>query len=135
MSLRDRLKSKKESKSAAQRGEYVISIAKVSNAVNKIKNPADLGNIVKEFSKFLNTLEAQNARIVFSGDFDLGQRTLLNCILGGFLEEDSTKSNKKSSQEDVAENYEEQNTQTKISKRRKTIRERLAAKAQNDSEE
>ena len=134
MSLRDRLKSKKESKAAAQRGEYIISIAKVSNAVNKVKNPADLGNIVKEFSKFLNTLEAQNARIVFSGDFDLGQRTLLNCILGGFLEDGSSKMNKETSVDETEENNTEKN-ESKISKRRKAIRERLAAKAETESED
>lgn len=134
MSLRDRLRSKKEAKTAAQRGEYIISIAKVSNAVNKVKNPADLGNIVKEFSKFLNTLEAQNARIVFSGDFDLGQRTLLNCILGGFLEDGSAKMIKESSVDESDENNTEKK-ESKISKRRKTIRERLAAKAETESED
>ena len=134
MSLRDRLRSKKETKTAAQRGEYIISIAKVSNAVNKVKNPADLGNIVKEFSKFLNTLEAQNARIVFSGDFDLGQRTLLNCILGGFLEDGSAKLLKEASVDEADDNNTEKK-ESKISKRRKTIRERLAAKAEAESED
>ena len=134
MSLRDRLRSKKETKTAAQRGEYIISIAKVSNAVNKVKNPADLGNIVKEFSKFLNTLEAQNARIVFSGDFDLGQRTLLNCILGGFLEDGSAKLLKEASVDEADDNNTEKK-ESKISKRRKTIRERLAAKTEAESED
>ena len=76
MSLRDRLKSKKEAKTAAERGEFRISIAKVTHAVNKMKNPADLGNIVKEFAKFLNTLEANDAQITFSGNFDLGQKNI-----------------------------------------------------------
>ncbi len=135
MSLRERLKSKKDAKATAQKGEYVISIAKVSNAVNKIKNPADLGNIVKEFSKFLNTLETQNARIVFSGDFDLGQRTLLNCILGNFLDDGAKAKQILSDAIIQDEQGDSSNIQeTKISKRRKTIRERLAAKTETDDE-
>ncbi len=135
MSLRERLKSKKDAKATAQKGEYVISIAKVSNAVNKIKNPADLGNIVKEFSKFLNTLETQNARIVFSGDFDLGQRTLLNCILGNFLD-DGAKAKQILSDAIIQDEQDDSSNiqETKISKRRKTIRERLAAKTETDDE-
>lgn len=135
MSLRDRLRSKKETKTSAQRGEYVISIAKVSNAVNKVKNPADLGNIVKEFSKFLNTLEAHNARIVFSGDFDLGQKTLLNCILSNFLEDGASTKSLKSIQENSDDEINNSvKKETKISKRRKTIRERLAASAETEQD-
>ncbi len=129
MSLRDRLKSKKEARLSAQRGEYKISIAKVIKAVNKTKNAADLGNIIKEFSKFLNTLEAQNAQIVFSGDFDTGQRTLLNCILGSFIDDGSEIFDCSSDEE------QENKPAAKLIRKRKSVKARLAEAEESDNEE
>ena len=126
MSLKDRLRSKKEAKSLAKSEscQFKISIKKVTEAAAKVKNPADLGNIVKEFSKFLNTLASEDAQITFSGNFDLGQRTLLNCILSNFLDD------KKSS---VAENTEEDiqekpKPESKLIKKRKSIKSKLREK-------
>ena len=125
MSLRDRLKTKKEAKAvkkaALEEGEIRISIEKVTNAVAKMKNSADLGNIIKEFAKFLNTLEAQNASITLSGNFDLGQRTLLNCVLSNFLEDSSTLQ----AEEDGAE---QEKPASKLIKKRKSVKQRLAEK-------
>lgn len=132
MSLRDRLKSKKEAKTAAERGEFRISIAKVTHAVNKMKNPADLGNIVKELAKFLNTLEANDAQITFSGNFDLGQKTLLNCILGNFLDDGSDKRIKNCTAE---EDTDTNKPASKLIRKRKSVKERLAEKEALEAEE
>lgn len=86
MSLKDRLKGKKEAKLSVQAGEYKISVKKIADAISTIKNPADLGNIVKELAKFLKAMDARDAQIVLKGDFDLGQKTLLNCVLANFLD-------------------------------------------------
>ena len=90
MALKDRIKAKKETTKTTQSKkncEYNISIKKVTEATTKVKNSADLGNIVKEFAKFLNSLVPNNAKITISGDFDLGQQTLLNCLIANFIEE------------------------------------------------
>ena len=83
MSLRDRIKSRREAKNAVggESCEFNISVKKVIKAIENVSDPADLGNIVKEFSRFLNTVSAQDTTITFKGNFDLGQRTLLNCVL------------------------------------------------------
>jgi len=115
MSLKDRIRSKKEAKNLAGRTEYSISIEKVSKAVVNSKNSEDLGNIVREFAKFLNTLEPQNTKILFSGDFDMGQKTLLNCLLANFLEENSSDTTVKNNDEDVSET-------PKLIKKRKSLK-------------
>lgn len=130
MSLRDRLKSKKEAKISAEKGEFKISINKVSNAVSKIKNPADLGNIVKEFAKFLNTLDASDAQITFSGNFDLGQKTLLNCVFANFLDDGSDVKKIKRCSDSVSavDSEDEVKPASKLIRKRKSVKERLAEK-------
>lgn len=119
MSLKDRLKSKKESKWLSEAGEYRISVAKVVKAVSGVKNPADLGNIVKEFSKFLNSMEAKDAQIVFRGNFDMGQRTLLNCVLANFIDDGIP------SDEDDYET-DETSPASKLIRKRKSVKARLS---------
>ncbi len=123
MSLKDRLRSKKEAKAAlkAEQCEFKISIKKVTDAAGKVKNVSDLGNIVKEFSKFLSTLASEDAKITFSGSFDLGQRTLLNCVLAKFLEDDK----KPEISFDDDENTEEPKLESKLIKKRKSVKAML----------
>lgn len=121
MSLKDRIKAKKEQRIADRKTEYNISISKVSKAISSTKDASDLGNIIREFAKFLNTLEPQNAKITFSGDFDLGQRTLLNCILGSFLEDELTNS------QDSVESTDESTSESEI-----LIRKRKSSKSQEE---
>ena len=125
MSLKERLKNRKEEKLAAraQACRFDISIKKVTETAEKMENPADLGNIVKEFAKFLNTLASDDAKITFSGNFDLGQRTLLNCVLSSFLT-DSKKSGQIIDSYDVEE-PEEIKPEPKLIRKRKTVRERV----------
>ena len=122
MSLKDRLRSKKEAKAAlkAEQCEFKISIKKVTDAAGKVKNVSDLGNIVKEFSKFLSTLASEDAKITFSGSFDLGQRTLLNCVLTKFLEDE-----KKPEISFDDENTEEPKLESKLIKKRKSVKAML----------
>ncbi len=122
MSLKDRLRSKKEAKAAlkAEQCEFKISIKKVTDAAGKVKNVSDLGNIVKEFSKFLSTLASEDAKITFSGSFDLGQRTLLNCVLAKFLEDE-----KKPEISFDDENTEEPKLESKLIKKRKSVKAML----------
>lgn len=131
MSLKDRLRSKKEAKAAAKAElcEFKISIKKVTEAAGKIKNASDLGNIVKEFSKFLNTLASDDAKITFSGSFDLGQRTLLSCILSNFID-DGKASIKETAQDE--EEPEEKKSDSKLIRRRKSVKAKLA-QAQEES--
>ena len=122
MSLKDRLRSKKEAKAAlkAEQCEFKISIKTVTDAAGKVKNVSDLGNIVKEFSKFLSTLASEDAKITFSGSFDLGQRTLLNCVLAKFLEDE-----KKPEISFDDENTEEPKLESKLIKKRKSVKAML----------
>lgn len=131
MSLKDRLRSKKEAKATAKAEmcEFNISIKKLTEAAGKVKNPADLGNIVKEFSKFLNTLASVDAKITFSGSFDLGQRTLLNCILSNFID-DGKPSLKEISNED--DEYEEIKPESKLIRRRKSVKAKLEEASINE---
>lgn len=135
MSLKDRLRSKKEAKIAAKSEscEFKISIKKVTEAAGKIQNPADLGNIVKEFSKFLNTLVSEDAKITFSGSFDLGQRTLLNCILANFIEDGKTVVKRSEAIEEETADEEEAAAESKLIKRRKAVKAKIA-KALKDAE-
>ncbi len=116
MSLKDRIKSKKSSFSS-EAGEYKISIAKLAKAASKVKNPADLGNIVKEFSRFLNAMDARDAQLIFRGNFDLGQRTLLNCVLSNFID-DGIYDEEEESEDETA-------STSKLVRRRKSVKERL----------
>lgn len=122
MSLKDRLKSKKEAKMLSEAGEYKISISKVAKAVAGVKNPADLGNIVKEFAKFLNSMEAHDAQIVFKGNFDMGQRTLLNCVLANFIDDGMCE-------DEDDEDMEESKPASKLIRKRKSVKSRLSEDA------
>lgn len=124
MSLKDRIKAKKEAKSLAAKSQYNISIKKLAQAASKMQNADDLGNIVREFAKFMNSLEPQNAKITFSGDFDMGQRTLLNCLLASFLEDDDSEIAKEDSKEiDI-----DDEPTPKLIKKRKSIKTRMIEK-------
>ncbi len=116
MSLKDRIKGKKGGFSS-EAGEYKISIAKLAKAAAKVKNPADLGNIVKEFSRFLNAMDTKDAQLIFRGNFDLGQRTLLNCVLSNFIDDGIY--------EEDEENDNEEPSPSKLVRRRKSVKERL----------
>ena len=123
MSLKDRIKAKKEVRPDTEKSEYKLSVAKISKAIGSVKNPSDLGKIIKEFSKFLNTLEANNASIVFSGDFDMGQKTLLNCMLANFMEDGSKKVL-------LLENEDVEKPVSKLIKKRKSLKAKLAEKTE-----
>lgn len=134
MSLRDRLRSKKETKkteaqiesTSGELCEFKLSITKVTKAVNNIKNPADLGKIVKEFSKFLNTLASKNAKITFSGSFDLGQRTLLNCMLASFAEDEKMPVEQTTQADEEPQKAEEPpKEEPKLIRRRRSIKTKI----------
>lgn len=136
MSLRERLKNKKEAKAikkaAIEAGEFKISIEKVCSAVSRMKNPADIGNIVKEFAKFLSTLQTQDAQVLFKGNFDLGQRTLLSCMLSGFLDDGKSNMNSVTPETSQEENQIEQENPPKLIRKRRTVKQRLAEKAESE---
>lgn len=126
MSLKDRIKLKKEARNLAAKTEYIISVDKVAKAITKMNSAEDLGNITREFAKFLNSLEAKNAKIVFSGEFDMGQKTLLNCILSSFLEDDSDEVDAEVSAEDVLD--------SKLIQKRRSLKSKLAVKKDEEEE-
>lgn len=129
MSLKDRLRSRKEAKANLSNEvcEFDISVKKIIKAIEKVENPADLGNIVKEFSRFLNTLSAQDTTVTVKGRFDLGQRTLLNCILSNF-----EKSNNELVENNLLDDGE--NKGSKLVRRRKSVRAKLEAAAAREEE-
>ena len=115
MSLKERLKNTKESKS--ETCEFKISIKKVTDAVDNMENSEDLGNIIKEFSKFLKTLDAKNSNIIFGGNFDLGQKTLLSCILSNFIEgKDKPNQNEENNEPEL---------KSELIKKRQSVRAKL----------
>ena len=126
MSLKDRLKNKREEKLAARAEScrFEKKKKKVTEAAAKVKNPADLGNIVKEFARFLNTLASDDAKITFSGNFDLGQRTLLNCVLSSFLT-DSKSLGQEIELVESENSQEEVKPEPKLIRKRKSVRERV----------
>lgn len=138
MSLRDRLRSKKETKIEQEKTavveknnelcEFKISIDKIAKAVSNVENPADLGNIVKEFAKFLNTLSPKNTGLSLKGDFDLGQKMLLNCILSNFLVDNEKTAKETAKKEIIQEAPKEDST---LIRKRKSLRTKL--KEQSDS--
>lgn len=125
MSLKDRIKLKKEARNCSAKTEYVISVSKVAKAITNTQSAEDLGNITREFAKFLSSLEAKNTKIVFTGEFDMGQKTLLNCILASFLEDAVETTEDADSQEDVLE--------TKLIQKRRSLKSKLANKADSDN--
>lgn len=127
MSLKERLKNTKETKNKIETSEFTISIKKLTSSVDSMENAEDLGNIIKEFSKFLKTLDANNSNIVFSGNFDLGQKTLLSCILSNFIDT-------KDEQEETADETQNETTEAKsaLIKKRQSVRAKLK-KLKNDN--
>lgn len=135
MSLKDRLKNKvktkkPQTKPTGELCEFKISIKKVSKAINSVSNVSDLGNIVQEFSKFLSTLPTENANITFSGNFDLGQKTLLNCVLGNFLDNCVTETIGAADQN--GDEKEQPKEPSKLIKKRRSLKSKLAK--ENDEE-
>lgn len=120
MSLKERLKNTKETKPKAETCEFKISINKLTSAVDKMENAEDLGNIIKEFSKFLKTLDANNSNIIFSGNFDLGQKTLLSCILSNFV--NSEQEQEETTNETALETNE---AKSALIKKRQSVRAKL----------
>ena len=126
MSLKDRIKMKKEARNAAAKTQYCISVHKVAQAISKMKNAEDLGNITREFAKFLTSLEAKNAKILFTGEFDMGQKTLLNCMLASFLEDDSD--------DIIVDETEDEVIESKLIKKRRSLKAKIAEKQLDESE-
>ena len=128
MSLKDRLKNKKNQKENStnsdrlQLCEFNISVKKVIEAINNVKNPEDLGNILKEFSKILNTLAPENSKITFSGNFDLAQKTLLTCILSNFL----------SASQNTVLDIPQSTEDSKLIRKRKSVRAKLKKAIQKE---
>ena len=122
MSLKERIKRRREAKNIINNEtcEFNISVKKVIKAIDNVNNVADLGNIVKEFAKFLNTVSDKNTEITFKGNFDLGQKTLLNCFLTKF------EKGNDDFEQDVLGDVEEKNS-SKLVRRRKSVREKLEA--------
>lgn len=100
MPLKDRIKSKKtenlpertndcsfinEKKSV----EFKVSVEKLTERILSVKDNANLGAIVKEIAKFLGSLSENNAEIVLKGNFDIGKKALIACLLSNISEESS----------------------------------------------
>ena len=62
-------------------------------------------------------MDTKDAQLIFRGNFDLGQRTLLNCVLSNFIDDGIY--------EEDEENDNEESSPSKLVRRRKSVKERL----------
>ncbi len=103
MPLKDRLKSKQtensaelteETKLQTETVEFRIPTSKLTRKILGVKNDANLGSIVKEISRFFETLADDDTEIVLRGNFDIGKKALISCLLsnisGNILTESSS---------------------------------------------
>ena len=69
-------------------------------------------------------MDTKDAQILFRGNFDLGQRTLLNCVLSNFIDDGIYDED---SDEDI-----EEKAPSKLIRRRKSVKERMAEEIEEE---
>ncbi len=95
MPLKDRLKSKQSENlpeitdvqpAQSDTVEFKVSTEKLTKKILSVKDNANLGAIVKELAKFLETLTDNNTELVLKGRFDVGKKALIACLLSNISE-------------------------------------------------
>lgn len=137
MALKDRLKNKKTTEvqeikdikeiytslDEKQAVEFNISVSLLTQKILEVQDNAHLGAIVKEFAKFMNTVSESDSILSLKGNFDIGKKALISCLI-------SNISDKKSFEQAQTEQPKED---SKLIKKRKTLREKLKkARADED---
>ncbi len=135
MALKDRIKSKQDDMEDeksysgcsydddSKEYEFTIPIAELTKKVMTIKDNAALGAITKEFAKFLNSISDDEAHLSLKGNFDIGKKTLITCLLASIYEEETE--GKTSSRLDKVEVDDDSPT---LIKKRKNLKEKLKGK-------
>lgn len=138
MALKDRLNTKKTQTKAVkevkdiaeiytsldekQSVEFNIPIGQLTKKILNVNDNAHLGAIVKEFAKFLDSLSDSDTALSLNGNFDIGKKALIACLLANIIEE---KPAAPVVNEQVAEEKPQEAEESKLIKKRKTLREKL----------
>lgn len=132
MVLKDRLKPKKQQIELSepskddyltldeeQSVEFKVPIRQLTKKILSVKDNASLGAIVKEFAKFLDSLSDEKSNLSFKGDFDIGKKALITCLLANIIEDRDIEA------EQPKESSEPASDSSKLIRKRRTLKEKL----------
>ena len=60
---------------------FEIPVKTLTKKILKVQDNAKLGAILKEVAKFLSSLSDEGAHLTLDGNFDIGKKALINCLL------------------------------------------------------
>lgn len=60
---------------------FEIPIKSLTKKITNVQDNAKLGAILKEVAKFLSSLSEEGAHLTLDGNFDIGKKALINCLL------------------------------------------------------
>lgn len=138
MALKDRLKNKKTTEvqeindikeiytslDEKQAVEFNLSVSQLTQKILDVQDNANLGAIVKEFAKFMNSVSDNETILTLKGNFDIGKKALLSCLISNISEQNvPLQSEPETPKED-----------SKLIKKRKTLREKLKKVRLNEEE-
>lgn len=76
---------------------FEIPIKTLTKKILKVQDNAKLGAILKEVAKFLSSLSDEGAHLTLDGNFDIGKKALINCLLMNVTGEASFEAEKSES--------------------------------------
>lgn len=135
MALKDRLKTKTPTEGTEklkdiytsldekQKVEFDVSIKMLTKKILNVKDNANLGAIVKEFAKFLSSLSDCETSLALKGDFDIGKKALIACLLANITGDANTQPT-----------VEEESEEPKLIKKKKSLKQRLKRPSLTDDE-
>ncbi len=91
---------------------FEIPVKSLTKKILKVEDNAKLGAILKEVAKFLTSLSEEGAHLTLDGNFDIGKKALINCLLMNVTGSVST-------------DPEKPDGMPKLLKKRKSLREKL----------
>ena len=60
---------------------FEIPVKTLTKKILQVQDNAKLGAILKEVAKFLSSQSEEGAHLTLDGDFDIGKKALINCLL------------------------------------------------------
>ena len=91
---------------------FEIPVKSLTKKILKVEDNAKLGAILKEVAKFLTSLSEEGAHLTLDGNFDIGKKALINCLLMNVTG-------------NVTADAEKSEGMPKLLKKRKSLREKL----------
>lgn len=73
---------------------FEIPVKTLTKKILKVQDNAKLGAILKEVAKFLSSLSDEGAHLTLDGNFDIGKKALINCLLMNVTGEASFEADK-----------------------------------------